>query len=136
MDQISVLLQGLPSFLAYFGASIASLLVFCAIYLRITPHREIALIKEGKVAPAIGFAGAVLGYVLPIASVIANSLSLLDLILWAVIALIVQIAVFVTISMSFPGIVKQIADDRAGAAIFVGTISLAAGILNAACMTW
>ncbi len=136
MDQISHLLQGLPSFLAYFGAAISSLLVFCAIYLRVTPLREIALIKEGKAAPAISFAGAVLGYVLPIASVIANSLSLLDLILWAIVALVVQIAVFVTVSLSFSGIVKQIAADHTGAAIFVATLSLAAGILNAACMTW
>ncbi|MBI5091385.1 MAG: DUF350 domain-containing protein [Candidatus Hydrogenedentes bacterium] len=127
-------LRGVPNFILCFGTSIVSLLVFCVIYLRVTPFQEIALIREGRTAPAISFGGAVLGYVLPVASAIAHSANLLDLAIWAVIALIVQIGVFFVIRAFFSKLVDEIAEDKAGSAAFVAVISVAAGILNAACM--
>lgn len=40
------------------------------IYGRITPCNEPKLIREGKIAPAVSPGGALLGFVLPLASVI------------------------------------------------------------------
>jgi putative membrane protein len=127
-------LRGAPYFVVYFAAASVSLLIFCAIYLRVTPFHEVALIREGKTAPAVSFGGAILGYVLPVASAIIHSMSLFDLAIWAAIALVVQIAVFFIIWAFFAPLVKQIAEDKLGPAVFVAVISLAAGILNAACM--
>jgi putative membrane protein len=136
-SQILESLSGVASFAAYFAGAMVLLLVFCGIYLVVTPYNELALIRdEGKTAPAISFAGAVLGFTMPMASAISHSVSLVDMVIWSVVAMLVQILTFVMIRVSFPKFIKQIADDKSGAAAFVAIISIAAGILNAASMTY
>lgn len=129
-------LSGLFAFLGYFTASSLLLILFCFIYLRVTPYAELRLVREGKTAPAISFAGAVLGFVIPMGSAIAHSVSFLDMCIWALVALVVQIFVFLILRVSISGLVHDIAQDRTGPAIAVATFSVAAGILNAASMTW
>jgi putative membrane protein len=87
---LMISLQGLDDFLAYFVAALAAEAVFVLVYMRATPHHEMNLIKAGNVAAAVSLGGAVLGFTLPLASAVANSVSLLDMGVWAVIALIVQ----------------------------------------------
>ena len=66
-------LSGLYAFLGYFAASAALLVLFCAVYLRVTPYPELRLVREGKTAPAVSFGGAVLGFVVPLAGAIAHT---------------------------------------------------------------
>lgn len=132
MDSIS----GLESFFGYFAASALLLALFALIYGKVTPYSEFSLIKQGKVAPAVSFMGALLGFVVPLASAITHSVALLDMVVWAVVALSIQIAVFLTLRLFFAGLCKEIAADSLSAAILLGGISFAAGILNAACMTY
>jgi putative membrane protein len=128
--------SGLGAFFGYFGASAVLLVLFCVVYLRVTPYAELSLVKEGKTAPAISFGGAVIGFVLPLAGAITHSVSFLDMALWALVALVVQVIVFLVLKVCLPGLVRDIAEDRMGPAIVVAVFSTAAGVLNAACMTW
>ncbi len=128
--------SGLAAFFGYFAASVVLVVLFCLVYLRVTPFAELSLVKEGKTAPAVSFGGAVLGFVLPLASAIAHSVSFLDMALWALVALVVQVVVFLVVKTCLSGLVRDIAEDRMGPAIVAAVFSLAAGILNAACMTW
>jgi putative membrane protein len=128
--------SGLYDFLVYFGASAVLLVLFCIVYLAVTPYPELRLVKEGKTAPAISFGGAVMGFVLPLASAIAHSVSFMDMALWALVALVVQVIVFLILRACFSGLVREIAEDRLGAATVVAVFSIATGLLNAACMTW
>ena len=128
--------SGLYDFLAYFAASAVLLVLFCIVYLGVTPYPELRLVKEGKTAPAISFGGAVIGFVLPLASAIAHSVSFMDMALWALVALVVQVIVFLILRICFSGLVRDIAEDRLGAATVVAVFSIATGLLNAACMTW
>jgi putative membrane protein len=135
--QILESLSGLTSFAVYFFGAMLLLLVFCGIYVVVTPYSEFKLIREeGKTAPAISFSGAVVGFTLPMASAIAHSVSFMDMVIWSAVAMLVQILTFVGIRLAFPAFIKQIAEDKCGAATFVAVISLAAGILNAASMTY
>lgn len=129
-------LAGLGSFLGYLASAVVLLALFCLVYGRVTPYPEFSLIKEGKVAPAVSFSGALLGFVCPLASSISHSVSLPDMVIWALIALVVQIAVFLALRLCFAGLCRDIADDRPAAAILLGGLSLAAGILNAACLSY
>jgi putative membrane protein len=128
--------SGLGAFFGYFAASAVLLVLFCVVYLRVTPYAELSLVKEGKTAPAISFGGALIGFVLPLASAITHSVSFLDMALWALVALVVQVIVFLVLKGCLPGAIRDIAEDRMGPAIVVAVFSTAAGILNAACMTW
>ncbi|MBX9593518.1 MAG: DUF350 domain-containing protein, partial [Roseomonas sp.] len=64
-------LATLPGFLIYFIVGIALLSGAMAVYLRVTPHAELALIRAWNEGAAIGFAGAMIGFALPIASAFA-----------------------------------------------------------------
>ena len=80
---LTAYLQGLPAFLAYFGTSVGMTVLFVVVYVRLTPHREFALIKANNVAASLALGGAVLGFILPLASAMANSVSLVDFMLCA-----------------------------------------------------
>jgi putative membrane protein len=129
-------LATLPDFLAYFALAIGFAAVFVVVYLWVTPHRELALIRDNKPAAAISFGGAFLGFVLPLASVIAQSVSLLDCAIWAAIALVVQLLVFFAARLVLPDLPQRIARDERAAATLVAVLSIGVGILDAACMTW
>jgi len=74
--------------------------------------------------------------VLPLASAVMHSVNPLDMAIWAVVALVVQIVVYLVMRALMPGIVRHIPEGRVGAGVILGAVSLAAGILNAACMTY
>ena len=53
-------------FLIFFAVAIALLFAFTWIYVKITPYKEITLIREGNHAAAISLSGAMLGFALPL----------------------------------------------------------------------
>ncbi|WP_221074511.1 DUF350 domain-containing protein [Agarivorans aestuarii] len=137
MEQ-SDLLIAVANFAIYFAASIVFLMLFKVIYVRVTPHDEWKLIKEGKnTSAAIAFGGAVLGFALALAGAASNSISFVDFTLWGTIALIAQIAAFVIVRFVFiPGIVSRIEANEVSAGIMLAATSVSVGLLNAACMTY
>ena len=136
MVTITHYLAGVPLFLAYFLIALVFTGIYAFVYTRLTPHDEMALIKEDKPAAAVAFAGSLIGFVLPLASVIENSIDLADMALWGSVALIVQVLAFFGLRLFMPKISERIANNEMAAGIWLGTISIAAGLLNAACLTY
>ncbi len=58
------------------------------------------------------------------------------MLLWALVALVVQVLVFLTLRVALTELVHDIAEDRMGPAMVVAVFSTAAGILSAASMLW
>lgn len=129
-------LTGLPLFAAYFGLGLLLLALFVFVYIRITPYREIALIRAGNVAAAASLGGSIIGFVLPVASSIENSVSLIDMLLWSLVALVVQLIAFVIARAMVPAISKNVEEGQVASGVFLGAIAIALGLLNAACMTY
>lgn len=130
------LLNTLPSFLAYLGAALALTGLFSFLYTLVTPHAEWRLMRQGNVSAALAFGGALLGFVLPLSSVISHSVSLLDMVVWGAVALVVQLLAFFAARLLIPGLPAKIEDDQRGAATIVAVLFVAVGLLNAACMVW
>ena len=129
-------LATLPNFLAYLGTAIVLLVAFVAIYLYVTPYDEINLIRTNNTAAAISLSGAVLGFAMPIANVIAHSDTLVDLAVWGVIAGIVQLLAWMVARVALPRLKEAIAAGMVAPAIFVAALSITVGLINAACMTY
>ncbi|MFN8775092.1 MAG: DUF350 domain-containing protein [bacterium] len=127
---------GVPAFLTYFAATLAMVVLFIAIYIRITPYPELSLIREGNVAAAWSLSGALFGFVVPLARSVAQSVSLVDMLSWGAVAFLVQLLVYLGVRMAMPGIVTGIPEGKVAHGLFLGAMSLAAGLLNAACMTY
>jgi putative membrane protein len=129
-------LQTIGSFLLYFGLALVAEAIFVALYMAVTPHHEATLIKQGNAAAAISLGGAVLGFTLPLASVIIHSVSLLDMAVWSVVALVVQLAVYLLVNLLLREISRRIEEGNIAAATTVAVASLAIGMINAASMAY
>ena len=129
-------LAGLPSFLLYFATAVGLLLLFVTAYILVTPYHEIALIREGNTAAAASLSGAILGFVLPLASAIAHSVGLLDMAIWGLIALLIQLLAYGASRLLLPDLAHAIPAGQVATGVFLGALALVVGILNAACMTY
>ena len=134
-EQVVTFLTNLSEFLIFFVVASALALFFVFVYTRVTRHNELALIKENSTAAAVAFSGSLIGFALPLASTMINSVNVIELVLWGVIALIVQVLVYLLIRLPMPRISERIQKDEVAAGTWLGTCSLVAGILNAASMT-
>jgi len=104
-------------------------------YTRLTPHKEFAQIREGNVAAAVALGGALIGFALPASNVITYSISVLDVVIWAVIAAVVQLLAFTATSMVLKDLSARITRGELAAAIYAASVSISVGFLNSACMT-
>lgn len=138
MEHVMNSLAGLGNFALYFGLSVVFLFVFKVVYAMVTPHDEWKLVKEEKnVSAAIGFGGAMIGFSLALAGAATNSLSLIDFAIWGVVAIIAQSLAFALLRFTFmPKIVERINNNEVSAGVMLAAMSIAVGLLNAACMTY
>ncbi len=136
MEFLKLSLQGLDEFLVYFTMCIGFVLVFLTIYVHITPYREIALIRQGNAAAAASLSGSLIGFVLPLAAAVEHSVNPFDLAIWATIALVVQLLVYLATRVVLPDIGRDIPAGKVASGVFLGALSAGAGILNAASMSY
>lgn len=129
-------LQGLGSFLLYFVAAIAVVVVFVLIYTAVTPHRELALIRAGNTAGAVALSGAVLGFTLPVANVVAQSVSIVDMLIWSAVALVAQLVLYLLAGWVLRDLSRHLEEGNLAAAITLAAAALVIGLLNAACLTY
>ncbi|MHC8357204.1 DUF350 domain-containing protein [Pseudomonas sp. LB3P81] len=122
-------------FVAYILGAAVLFALFQFIYTRITPHKEFELIRSGNVAAAIALGGALIGFAIPASNVIAYSISLLDFVVWAVIAAFVQLLAFLMTSLVLKGTSERIKRGEMAAGVYVAAVAISVGMLNAACMT-
>jgi putative membrane protein len=129
-------LATLPGFLLHFAVGIALLAGATAIYMRVTPHRELALIREGNTPVAIALGGAILGFALPLGSAFAHSVNIVDAVVWGVVALLAQLGAFFAVTMLLGSGWRAALERReAAGATLKAAVAVAVGILNAACLS-
>jgi putative membrane protein len=121
------MINAVGSFIQYLGTSIVLLWLFVCIYARATPYKEFALIAHDNVAVAVAFAGAVLGFTIPMLAAIYYTRSLMEMIVWAAITCLVQLGVLLALRSQ----AKRIEEGHVSSAIMVATFSVSIGLLNA-----
>jgi putative membrane protein len=88
-------LINLPNILLYYGSAILIFLIFIGIYTIITPYRELIEIRSNRnAAAAVALSGSMIGFSLPVASLIAHSANLINFFAWSTVASVVQIVTF------------------------------------------
>jgi putative membrane protein len=129
-------IAGLPAFLLYFVVGSQLVALYLVAYSLVTAHDEQARIRPNNPAAAIALGLSRLGFALPLSSAIIHSVSIIDCVIWGVIALLVQIATYLAVRLLIPDLSGRIEANEMSAATFVGAASLAAGALNAASMSY
>ena len=133
---MSAAISGLPTFLLYFTVALALVGLYLFVYSLATAHNEFALIRQNVMSASVALGLSLIGFALPLSSAIVHARSVVDCIVWGLVALVVQIVVYWLVRLVMPNLSERIAADELAAALFLGAASLAAGIVNAASMTY
>ena len=123
------------TFFAYVATGAILIAVFVFAYEKFTPYRELQMIKEGNIAASISIVGAIIGFSLPIASLIIHSQWLDVMIQWSLVALIAQFAAYLTVAFVLRGFKAMMNEGNVAAGTFLCGIHLTTGIIIAAGMT-
>lgn len=127
-------LNNLPAFAGFFATAAALLAAFIALYLVVTPYNEVALIRDGNTAAAVSLGGAVIGFALPIALAVAISHDIGVMLGWGVVAGGVQLLTYVAARLALPDINLNIPRGQLASGVFLASLSIGVGILNAGCI--
>lgn len=128
-------MAGLPAFLVYFAVGAALIAGFAVVYMRLTAHDEVALIRSGNLAAAIALGGNLVGFSIPVDKAIEQAASIPDLVIWALIAMAIQLAAYGAVRWLVPDLSRKIEEDDIPAAAFLAVVAVLCGTLAAASMT-
>ncbi|MEB1807043.1 MAG: DUF350 domain-containing protein [Bacillaceae bacterium] len=132
-------LQTFDHFLIYLAASLVLFLIGTYIFKLITPYSERALIKEGNIAVSLKLLGKMAGLVVVLQSAIRSSINLVDLAIWAVIAIIVQIVLHLVIEYVFTrntNLAKEVEKGNVAVGLLLGGVSILVGMIVAAAISY
>jgi putative membrane protein len=126
------------SFLSYAGASLLLLFIGLLLFELTTKNEKFKMIGQGNAAAAMVIGGKMLGLAIVIGSAVANSISLVDMMIWGVIGIIVQILAHIlaevaTIRFS---IREAIDKDNRAVGVFLLLMSVSIGWVIAQCLTY
>jgi putative membrane protein len=136
------------NFLIYLGISLPLLGVGIFLFLRTTPYNEFQIISGGadisdqhKVlaaqATAYDIGGKILGLAVVLASAIFHALNPLDLVIWGLIGAVFQVVVFYIFEFITPfKVIEEIPKGNVSVGIFSACMSVAAGLLLAALISY
>ncbi|AUA60114.1 DUF350 domain-containing protein [Achromobacter sp. AGC78] len=123
------------TYLIYIVSALVMLGVFTAVYTAVTRYKEFDLIREGNIAAVLSYGGALVGFSFTLCSSIAVHASFVMFLVWGLAAMLVQIVVYVVVNKAVQGMNEAIEQNNIAMGGLIGSISLAAGIVNAACLT-
>ncbi len=127
------------AFILFFVTAVSVVVLFLYLYAKITPYDDYDLIlNKNNLAASIGFGGAVLGLSIPLYSALLSSVSYLDFLIWAVVAMSIQLSLAYALTRysSRVSLRSQIQDDRVSAGILMAFVSVSVGLLNAGSMSY
>jgi putative membrane protein len=131
--EIQAFATGFPITLMHAGLTVLILFLGAALYILLTPHKEITLIREGNSAAAISLGGVMLGLSIPLAISLHASTSMIEIGVWGASTVAVQLLVFRLVDLVLHGLPQRIqAGEVSAAALLVGAKLSTALILAAA----
>ena len=126
---------GFVSFAAYFAGAIAFCVLFGFDYLRMTPHHEFDnLVREHNASAAVALGGSLIGFAIALAAAIHVTRSAPEFVVWALVAVLSQAIAYFLARLAYPGLSAAIEQNALAAAIWLASVSIAAGLISAACM--
>ena len=130
------LIANLVSFFAYFIGALVYGGLFGLVYTRLTPHREFHLIVGERNATAvIAFGGSLVGYALAASAAIHNARSIAEFAVWGLVAVVTQVVAYLAARLFHHDLSDAIERNVISAGIWVAAVSIAVGLVSAACMS-
>jgi putative membrane protein len=129
------LISGIPILALHLVTTFAILVGGMGIYMWITPYADIRLVREGNTAAAVALGGAFLGLAVPLAGSLAGSVTTLDILLWGIATLVVQLISFKVVDLVLRGLPKRISEGEMSAGVFLAFVNVSVGAIVATAVT-
>jgi putative membrane protein len=129
----------LLDFLIYLAVSLALLLVGLFLMEITTKVKEFALMAKGNKAASYVLGGRLLGLAIVLYSALANSISLVDMVIWGAVGIAAQIIVFYLTEWLTPrhfNVSQSIEENNTAVGLFLLLLSVSIGIVIAGCLTY
>ena len=130
--EVQAFAGGFPLTLLHTAITLALLFAGCAVYVLLSKHKEFNGINEGDDAAAISLGGVVLGLAIPLAVSLSASPSLIEILLWGVSVIAVQLLVFTLIDILLSGLPERAREGDISAASLLAAARIAAALILAA----
>jgi putative membrane protein len=131
---VNSLTFGLPLIMLHFFTTVVLLIVAIACYVALTPFRERPLVASGNVAAGVVSCGTTIALAIPLAATLATSASVLDIVVWGIIALILQLVAFGIAVLLIGNLRAKIEAGNVATALTLVGIQIAVALLNAGAM--
>jgi putative membrane protein len=129
---IQSIINGVPVLAMHLAVALAMLVGGILVYMWITPWADIRLVRGGNSAAAVALGGAMLGFAVPLAACLAGSVSVLDILLWGLITIVIQILAFRVVDFVLQGLPTRIEGGEMSAAIMLVFVKLSVAVVVAA----
>jgi putative membrane protein len=126
---LSAFVAGFPDFILQLAVALGLFVASLVIYVIMTPHKELALIRAGNPSAALAFAGVVVGLAIPLGSCLAYAFGLWDLVIWGVVTLLLQLLAFRFADMFLRGLPRRIAEGDVAAAVFLMSVKIGLALI-------
>ena len=131
MSILATLSQGLPILFGQLAATLGLLGIGIACYITLTPWNERQLVRDGNVAAGIVVSGTLVALAIPLAANLASSVLILDIVVWGLVALVIQLLTFYAATALIRGLRDMIEAGNVAAALVLIGIQVAVALLNA-----
>ncbi len=125
---------GFPQFLLQAGVTLGLLITGCIVHVLLTPMKEMKLIREGNVSAGISVAAVIVGLAIPMAACLETAASVYDILIWGVVAILLQLLAFRVADLVLRDLPKRIEQDETGAALVLAGVKIAAALVMAAAL--
>jgi putative membrane protein len=126
---INAFVAGFPNFLLQLIVAIGLFVGSLTLYVLMTPHKELRLVQEGNPSAALAFGGVVVGLAIPMGACLAHSFGALDLLIWGLVTLLIQLFAFRFTDMILRGLPRRIAEGDVAAAIFLMSVKIGIALI-------
>jgi len=118
---------GFPVLAVHLTLTIALFIFGVFVYVKVTPHHEFKLVRENNAAAGLSLAGVVIGMAMPLAFSLSASVNELDVLMWGLIVVVLQLMAFGAAHVVLRDVSARIENGEMGAAwvLFSFNIALA-----------
>ena len=125
------LAQGFPWLIFYLLTVSVIYIVGVFIYVKLTPHKEFALVGQGNMAAAVHLGALVISLALPLAACLVNKIGLFDVAVWGTFSLFLQLFLFRLTDAIFKGMPELIERNIVAPAVVLASFKLSGSIILA-----
>ena len=128
----------MTNFLLYLAVSLVLLIAGLFVMEVTTKVKEFSLMAKGNKAASYVLGGRLLGLAIVLYSTAANSISLIDMVIWGAVGILAQIIVFYLAEWLTPrfDVNQSIENDNQAVGLFLMFLSVSIGVVIAGCLTY